>query len=320
MSDKILQSSGLTLSGYKYIFVQEAREIFGQNLEDPRLHLSTTVKTIDYSAAESGGDIVVTTTDGQTFSAPHVVSTFSVGVLQNQDVNFVPKLPDWKKEAIFTFAMTTYQKIFIMFDEQFWGPEQYMMYADPDQRGRYTVWQNINAPGFFPQGTTANLVMVTAIDDFARRNEKLTDDEVKKEVYQILKEMYGNDIPKPTDILVPRWTLDPLYRGTYSNWPIGATDQHHDNLGAPVGSGNTWLHFSGEAMSAELFGYVQGAWDEGLNAATTVAACLGGKCPTVDVFEAVTTCAQTATEFTRRDVGTKRKGMLARRGGRRNRK
>jgi polyamine oxidase len=216
--------------------------------------------------------------------------------------------------------MTTYQKIFIMFDEQFWGPEQYMMYADPDQRGRYTVWQNINAPGFFPQGTTANLVMVTAIDDFARRNEKLTDDEVKKEVYQILKEMYGNDIPKPTDILVPRWTLDPLYRGTYSNWPIGATDQHHDNLGAPVGSGNTWLHFSGEAMSAELFGYVQGAWDEGLNAATTVAACLGGKCPTVDVFEAVTTCAQTATEFTRRDVGTKRKGMLARRGGRRNRK
>lgn len=152
-------------SGYKYIFVQEARELFGQNLTDPRLHLNTTVKTIDWSAAATGGDIVVTTTDGQSFSAPHVVSSFSVGVLQNQDVVFKPALPSWKSEAIFTFAMATYQKIFVMFDEQFWGPEQvsekdvaeemvadanfqYVLYADPDQRGRYTVWQNINAPDF----------------------------------------------------------------------------------------------------------------------------------------------------------------------------
>ncbi|MDA4806970.1 FAD-dependent oxidoreductase, partial [Enterobacter hormaechei] len=94
-----------------------------QDLDDPRLRLSTTVQTIDWSAAESGGDIVVHTDCGS-FSAPHVVSTFSVGVLQHQDVHFTPRLPDWKKEAIFTFGMATYQKIFFLFDQQFWGDEQ----------------------------------------------------------------------------------------------------------------------------------------------------------------------------------------------------
>ncbi|KAL1409904.1 hypothetical protein Q8F55_003903 [Vanrija albida] len=291
--------------GYKYLFVQEARELFGQELDDPRLRLSTTVKTIDWSAAESGGDIVVHTDCGS-FSAPHVVSTFSVGVLQHQDVHFTPRLPDWKKEAIFTFGMATYQKIFLLFDEMFWGDEQYVVYADPDQRGRYAVWQNINAPGFFPQNTTNNIIMVTATDTFARRNEELSDDEIQGEAFAVLQEMYGADIPQPADILVPRWTLDPLYRGSYSNWPLGALDQHHANLGQPLGGGSSWLHFTGEAMSADSFGYVQGAWDEGINTAGVIAECLSGKCPAAEAFEALTTCAQTGTALARRGPATRR--------------
>lgn len=76
-----------------------------------------TVRTIDYSAIGSekskrkgSADIIVETDQGR-FAAPHVVSTFSVGVLQHHDVQWAPRLPDWKKEAIFTFAMATYQKV-----------------------------------------------------------------------------------------------------------------------------------------------------------------------------------------------------------------
>lgn len=100
--------------------MQEARELFGQKLDDKRLQLSTTVQSVDYSKKNK----IVVKTDKGSFSAPHVISTFSVGVLQNQDVKWVPTLPDWKKEAIFTFAMATYQKIFLMFEKQFWGPEE----------------------------------------------------------------------------------------------------------------------------------------------------------------------------------------------------
>ncbi|WVR09269.1 hypothetical protein IAU60_006334 [Kwoniella sp. DSM 27419] len=236
-------------------FVLDQREIFGQGLQDPRLWLNTTVRTIDYSAGDDG-DVLVTTDKG-TFAANHVISTFSVGVLQHQDVQWVPKLPDWKKEAIFTFAMATYQKIFLMFPTQFWGDEQQ-----------------------------------------ARRNEELSDEEIQEEVMQVLKEMYGDDIPQPDDILVPRWTLDPLFRGSYSNWPLGALDQHHSNLRLPVGDNR--VHFTGEAMSEEAFGYIQGAWDEGLSTAGVIAACLNGTCPDATAYEALKTCAQDGTVLSRR--------------------
>ena len=114
-------SRQLTSSGFKYIFVQEARELFGENLDDPRLHLSTTVKNIDYSDNSS---VAVTTDKGIFTASKYVVSTMSLGVLQHQDVSWTPKLPDWKKEAIFTFNMATYQKIFLLFPTQFWGDEQ----------------------------------------------------------------------------------------------------------------------------------------------------------------------------------------------------
>lgn len=187
------------------------------------------------------------------------------------------------------------------------------MYADPDKRGRYVVWQNVNAPGYFPQGTSNNVIMVTATGDFGRRNELLSDGEIIEETLGVLREMYGADVPAPLDIVVPRWTVDPLFRGSYSNWPLGALDQHHSNLGQPLGGGESWLYFSGEATSAEAFGYVQGAWDQGLKAADAIAACLAGDCPDATVYEAVTTCEQTETTFTRRSVGRRTRGGAPRR-------
>jgi len=183
------------------------------------------------------------------------------------------------------------------------------MYADPDERGRYPVWQNINAPGFFPKNTTNNIFMVTTTDEIARRNEYLSDEELQAEIMPILREMYGADIPDPMDIFVPRWSLDPLYRGSYSNWPLGAMEEHHANLGQPITANGNWLHFSGEAMSDEMFGYVQGAWNEGINTAAKVAQCLLGKCPDATVYEALRTCAQEETDIKKRSVTlNKRKG------------
>jgi polyamine oxidase len=291
--------------GYKYVFVQEAKEVFGQDLSDPRLQLGTTVQTIDYT---DDTQVRVETDKGEFFASRFVVSTFSVGVLQHQDVHWEPRLPDWKKEAIFSFNMATYQKIFMLFPTQFWGDTevslpsvlpsysnaQFILYGDPEQRGRYAVWQNINAPGYIPQNTSTNVIMVTAVDDMARSNEKRTDAEIQAEAMQVLREMYGDDIPQPDDIIVPRWNSDPLYRGSYSNWPLGVLDQHHENLRQPVGNGR--VLFTGEAMSPEAFGYVQGAWLEGQSTGRGIGECIvNGDCPEVEIYEALTTCAQVSS-------------------------
>jgi polyamine oxidase len=160
--------------------------------------------------------------------------------------------------------------------------------------------------------------MVTAIDTFAKRNEELSDGEIQQETFAVLQEIYGPSIPPPVDILVPRWSQDPLFRGSYSNWPLGALDQHHENLRMPIGSGagqSAQLHFSGEAMSEEYFGYVQGAWDEGLNTAAVIGGCLrDNDCRGPEVYEALTTCEQAETLLRKRDgKARKRKGGMARR-------
>lgn len=52
--------------------------------------------------------------------ADYVLCTFSVGVLQNDDVVFEPELPAWKEEAIQSMTMGTYTKIFFQFEHKFW--------------------------------------------------------------------------------------------------------------------------------------------------------------------------------------------------------
>jgi polyamine oxidase len=57
-------------------------------------------------------------------------------------------------------------------------------------------------------------------------------------------------IPEPTAFFFPRWSSDPLYRGSYSNWPPTFTPRHHANLRTPLGR----LWFAGEALSEKYFG------------------------------------------------------------------
>ena len=66
-----------------------------------------------------------------------------------------------------------------------------------------------------------------------------------------MRAMFPNvTIPEPTAFLFPRWYNDPLYRGSFSNWPASLVPQHHTNLRAPLGR----LWFAGEALSEKYFG------------------------------------------------------------------
>jgi hypothetical protein len=85
--------------GFVYIAQAEAAEF----LQPQQVMYNQTINLIEY-----GEDIVtVHTTSGMTFTADHVLCTFSVGVLQNTDVAFQPPLPDWKIEAINSIEMVS---------------------------------------------------------------------------------------------------------------------------------------------------------------------------------------------------------------------
>ncbi|CAO3672569.1 unnamed protein product [Umbelopsis ramanniana] len=256
--------------GFKYIFLQEANQFLKAN--DPRLHLNTTIKNIKYS--DSG--VTITAEDGSKIQADYAISTFSIGVLQHQDITWSPKLPEWKRVGLDGFHMTTYLKLFLAWDKPFWDLDtEYVVYADPTTRGYFTAWQNLNGPGFFPQNTTSNIFFVTLTQDQAYRIEAMEDADIKEEAMEVIRSMYGKDIPDASHMYVPRWHSDPLYRGTYSNWPIGELEQHHINMKAPVQ--RVW--FTGEAMSRDFFGFLQGAWIDGGEVGDKVAQCIKSKCP-----------------------------------------
>jgi polyamine oxidase len=71
--------------GFKALIQEEAKEF----LKSDQILLNHTVKDIAYSAS----GVNVTMTDGKQINVDYVLCTFSLGVLQNDDVVFTPELP-----------------------------------------------------------------------------------------------------------------------------------------------------------------------------------------------------------------------------------
>ncbi|KAG9217785.1 hypothetical protein CCMSSC00406_0003526 [Pleurotus cornucopiae] len=112
--------------GFKVIITEEAKEF----LRPSQLLLSSTVRTIGYT--HSG--VRVTLANGTWISGDYVLCTFSLGMLQNDDVKFEPDLPDWKMEAIQSMSMTTYTKVFLQFSRKFWFDTEASLPSSPLKR------------------------------------------------------------------------------------------------------------------------------------------------------------------------------------------
>ena len=112
--------------------------------KDPKLMLNTVVTKVSYN--DTG--VVAHTKDGTCIRADYLINTVSVGVLQaaqagTAPLSFDPPLPSWKRNAVASFDINSYTKIFLQFEpeQQFWPNDtQYFLYADPVQRGYYPVW------------------------------------------------------------------------------------------------------------------------------------------------------------------------------------
>ncbi|KAJ3673996.1 hypothetical protein LUZ60_005988 [Juncus effusus] len=230
---------------------------------DPRLKLNNVVTGIQYSSK----GVVVTTEAGATYKADYVMVSVSIGVLQTKLIQFKPKLPTWKILALYSFDMAVYTKIFLKFPSVFW-PEgngtEFFLYAS-DRRGYYPVWQQ-----FEKEYPGANVLLVTVTDEESRRIEQQPDSQTKEECMEVLREMFGKNIPDATDILVPKWWSDRFYKGTFSNWPIGVNRYEYDQIRAPVGR----VYFTGEHTSEHYNGYVHGAYLAGIDSANMMIKCI----------------------------------------------
>ncbi|KAA8515653.1 hypothetical protein F0562_018736 [Nyssa sinensis] len=223
-------------------------------IKDSRLKLNKVVRELQ----QSRNGVTVTTEDGCVFEANYVILSASIGVLQSDLISFRPPLPRWKTEAIGKCDVMVYTKIFLKFPYKFWpcGPEkEFFIYAH-ERRGYYTFWQHMeNAyPG-------SNILVVTLTNGESKRVEAQSDQETLKEAMEVLRNMFGPDIPDATNILVPRWWNNRFQCGSYSNYPIYFNHQIVHNIKEPVGR----IFFTGEHTSERFNGYVHGGYLAGID-------------------------------------------------------
>ncbi|KAF8517406.1 amine oxidase [Hysterangium stoloniferum] len=250
--------------GFKTIALTEAASFLDRS--DSRVLLGHTVTNIKYTST----GVTIHTQGGRRIEADYAICTFSVGVLQNDDVIFSPALPVWKQEAIDGMDMGTFTKIYLVFNTTFWSPTQFQLYADPSKRGYYPVWESLDLPILLPN---SHIILATVTNRESIRIERQSVEKTRAEMMTVLRSMYGQHIPDPVQILFKKWHSDPLFRGSYSNWGTSYPPAVFNNLRAPLG---TRLWFAGEATSFRYYGYLQGAYFEGMDVAKNIVQCLWG--------------------------------------------
>ncbi|TFL00924.1 putative flavin-containing polyamine oxidase [Pterulicium gracile] len=268
--------------GISAMVEEEADSFLGQ--DDPRLLLNSIITNITYTPK----GVTVHTTNDICFQAQYAICSFSLGVLQNDAVSFSPPLPSWKQTAIETFQMGTYTKIFLQFppDQVFWNTStQFFLYASPNERGWYPVFQSLDHEDFHPG---SGILFATVVSDQAHRAEAQDDEVTKDEIMAVLRQMYPNTtIPEPIDFMYPRWSTTPWSYGSYSNWPVGVTLKSHQNLRANLDR----LYFAGEAGHPQFFGFLHGGYFEGKEIGERVAGCVisrGKNCTDMARYERTT--------------------------------
>ncbi|KAF0328705.1 flavin containing amine oxidoreductase [Colletotrichum asianum] len=252
--------------GFVTFFKEEAKLFLD---ESSQLKLKTIVKNITYSSES----VTVYNEDGSCITADHAICTFSLGVLQKEVVSFSPELPRWKRTAIQSMTMGTYTKIFMQFkpEDVFWDKStEFFLYADPVQRGYYPYFQSLDHKDFVDG---SGILFVTVVDQQSYVVEAQDFDTTKSQIMEVLRDMFQREIPDPIDFYHHNWTREPWAYGSYSNWPPGMTLEMHQNIRANIG--NLW--FAGEATHPQYFGFLQGAYYEGMSAGEAVVGCIKNK-------------------------------------------
>lgn len=234
-----------------------------------KIKTSTPVVKVDYD----GEIIEIYTADGQVFYTRSAIVTVPLGVLKNSAIEFVPPLSDEKLEAIDLIGMGNMNKVIMHWDNSTqnisWWPEdsidmQLITEQDSDSED-WTYFYN-------EQSHTPNkdYYVLTAWcgGDACDRLEKDSDEETIEKVLGNLRQMFGNNVPAPSNHIVTRWRSEEYSGGAYSYDTVGLNMRSFRSaLFEPIGN----LYFAGEASDSDgWFGTAVGAFSTGVKAASRI--------------------------------------------------
>lgn len=224
--------------------------------KDLLVKLNQRVSNIDYT-----GDKVKVTHNGTTTEADYVIVSVPLGVLKENKIAFSPALPSTKQTAIQKVGMNCVNKFLLTWDTAFWDDVQYIAYT-PNVQDKFNYFVNVKK--FHP---SVNALMTFAYADAGRQTETMTDAQVIDEIMAHLKDIYGNNIPNPTNLLRTKWASNENTFGAYSYTAKETEMRHFDDLAEEVGNK---LFFAGEHTSIDYYSNAHGAYLSGMREADKI--------------------------------------------------
>lgn len=211
--------------------------------------------------AWSGKDVVVNTIKGS-IRARCIISTVSNGVLAAQQIQFEPRLPDWKMEAVFGVPMGSENKIGVHFTRDIFPPEA---------SGYYQVWSDDAQGAYVDVNLVSNNVVTVFIGGrFSAWMEQQGPQAAREFALDRIADIFGNDIRQWAGrSIASAWITDPWTFGSYT---AALPGQHHQRELLPTAIDDK-LFFAGEA-TAHTYGSCHGAYWSGVRAARQVAEAL----------------------------------------------
>ena len=234
---------------------------------DQRLILNTAIMEIEW------GDncICAISGDEKRFCAPYAIITFSIGELQNDFVTFAPPLPFTKTVTFNQQELGHFLKIYVSFNDTFWdvNVDAIAYYNEFKHRDYYPVIVPWGAE--FPEPTHVLEFIINGLDESKRivyQDIEIT----RQEIYEVLRDIYGDRASEPVDILMNNFISNPFFYGNVFHPHIGFGQRQIDEMNAPCGN----LYFSGEYLSFDRRGGTHGAMLHGRDVAARIAEVLIG--------------------------------------------
>ncbi|KAI4350922.1 hypothetical protein L6164_005325 [Bauhinia variegata] len=250
--------------GGDHCFIPGGNELFVRALaEDLPIYYGRTVESIRY-----GIDGVLVYANGQEFRGDTVLCTVPLGVLKKGSIEFVPELPQRKRDAIHKLGFGLLNKVAILFPYNFWGGNIDTfghLTEDLSMRGEFFLFYSYSSVSGGP------LLVALVAGDAAIRFEMMSPAESVKTVMDILKDIFnpkGIAVPDPVQAVCTRWGKDQFTYGSYSYVAVGSSGDDYDILAESLADGRVF--FAGEATSKHYPATMHGAFLSGMREAANI--------------------------------------------------
>ncbi|WP_299361872.1 FAD-dependent oxidoreductase, partial [Winogradskyella sp.] len=197
---------------------------------------NTPITEIDYSSSE----LIVTSSNGLTFTADKVIVAVPVKILQNAAISFTPALPNSKQQAINDVEVWGGFKAFFKFTSKFYGA--YLELPDSETAQGQRVYYD----AAYAQNTSDNILGLFSVGQQAEQYQNLSGNAQRDYILNELDTIFGSNIASNgyLDHIVQNWNAEPYAQAAYisdqENWQLVRT------LGQSV---NNKLYFAGDAYT-----------------------------------------------------------------------